>query len=69
VAGIRGVREIFNAARPASLAPFNPPGRNNRREDRAGARGGVEFVKQGAESAQRCRELASQGLAPAAPVG
>jgi hypothetical protein len=32
-------------------------------------RGGVEFVKQGAESAQRCRELASQGLAPAAPVG
>ncbi len=32
-------------------------------------RGGVEFVQQGAESAQRCRELASQGLAPAAPVG
>jgi hypothetical protein len=32
-------------------------------------RGGVEFVKQSAESAQRCRELASQWLAPAVPVG
>lgn len=31
-------------------------------------RGGVEFVKQSAESAQRRRELASQRLAPAAPV-
>ena len=31
--------------------------------------GGVEFVTQSAESAQRCRELASQVLAPAAPVG
>lgn len=31
--------------------------------------GGVEFVRQSAEAAQRCRELASQGLAPAAPVG